>query len=172
MLRFKLNLVFRNSLCSKSWKGTKCQVTFMRKLCKEFDELKFHSSRFKNNELYKKSLTLIFALTFYAREFKKKWRWIWSNSGHFFTFSDQKCEISKFFTKQKKIITNIFQVTLTVDDQYKERWTSPSTVNMLASAQVKPIWRKNFCMDWQTSVHTSQITFQETSLTSYNQYLY
>ena len=29
------------------------------------------------------------------------------------------------------------KVTLTVDDQYKERWTSPTTVNMLASAQVR-----------------------------------
>ena len=36
------------------------------------------------------------------------------------------------------VLTKIkyFQVTLTVDDQYKERWTSPGTFNMLASAQV------------------------------------
>ena len=28
------------------------------------------------------------------------------------------------------------KVTLSVDDQYKERWTSPGTFNMLASSQV------------------------------------
>ena len=34
---------------------------------------------------------------------------------------------------------DILKVTLTVDDQYKERWASPGTFNMLASAQVTKI---------------------------------
>ena len=34
---------------------------------------------------------------------------------------------------------DILKVTLTVDDQYKERWASPGTFNMLASSQVTKI---------------------------------
>ena len=40
---------------------------------------------------------------------------------------------------KKIIVKNLSvcpQVTLTVDDQYKERWTSLGTFNMLASSQV------------------------------------
>ena len=36
----------------------------------------------------------------------------------------------------KQFQTFDFQVTLTVDDQFKERWSSPGAFNMLASSQV------------------------------------